>query len=42
MNFDRFKEIDREVLETLGLTLDKVRMKSMSDLRTSSMVCTLF
>lgn len=31
MTIDRFMEIDKEVLETLGLTLDKVRMKSMSD-----------
>lgn len=31
MNFDRFKEIDKEILEILGLALDKVRMKSMSD-----------
>lgn len=31
MTFERFKEIDKEILEILGLTLDKVRMKSMSD-----------
>ena len=31
MTFERFKEIDKRVLEAIGLTLDKVRLKSFSD-----------
>lgn len=31
MTFERFKEIDIRVLEAIGLTLDKVRLKSFSD-----------